>query len=179
MYNIAFGTLYSLFGYYKESDIQILNEATNLQKKLNCWKGTVYYNDVNSGLLTNGERLYSTPYEDINRQYANFQKEYNYYCANSISDLEYIEGCTEIIGNVVTSQIFREGNKRTAKCLFNALLISRGIVPPIIDFNRDNAKLWNDFACNISNRYMSVKKDILNASLRTCEYFMTLEKYKK
>lgn len=62
------------------------------------------------------------------------------------------------MGNVVTSQIFREGNKRTAKCLFNALLMSKGIVPPIINFSKDNAKLWNDIACNIKNRYMKVKK---------------------
>lgn len=177
--NIAYGTLYSLFGYYRGSNIQILTETTNLQKKLNCWRDTVYYNDVNSVLLPNGERLYSTPYEDISEQYTKFQEEYDYYCANSASDLEYIEGCTEIVGNVVTSQIFREGNKRTAKCLFNALLISRGIVPPIIDFNKDNAKLWNDFACNISNKYMSVKKEILDASLRTHEYFITPEKHKR
>lgn len=179
LYDIVSGTLYSLYGYPKRSNIQLLSEATNLQKKLNCWDGTVYYNDFNSVLLPNGERLYSIPYEDIEVQYANFQKEYNYYCENSSTDLEYIEGCTEIIGNIVTSQIFRQGNKRTAKCLFNALLISRNIVPPIIDFNKDNAKLWNDFAYNINNKYMSVKKEILDASLRTNEYFMSIEKHKR
>ena len=175
LYNIAYGTLFSLYAYHRGSNIQLLTEAINLQKRLNCWEGTVYYNDVNSVCLPNGEVLYSTPYEYIEEQYARFQEEYEYYHTNSSSDLEYIEGCTEIIGNVVTSQIFRVGNKRTAKCLFNALLMSKGIVPPIIDFNKHNAKLWNDFAYNINNKYMSVKKEILEASLRTYEYGISPE----
>lgn len=63
--NIAKGTLYSLFAYNNTKNINIYNELITLQKELNCWNGTVYYNDVNSVLLPNGDRIYSIPYEDI------------------------------------------------------------------------------------------------------------------
>ncbi len=170
LYDISCGTLFSIFGYCS-CDIKILDVVKELQEKLNCNNGTVYYNDFNTVVLPNGKKIYSTNYENIKSQYSNFQKEFDYYINNSSSSLEYIEGCTEILGNVVLSQIFRIGNKRTAKCLFNAMLINKGILPPIIDFNKKHGKLWLDFAYNKENKYMNAKNDIIENYIKLIKYF--------
>ena len=177
LYDIAYGTLYSLYG-YKDSKINIFDDCVEFQKKLNCFYGTVTEYDFNSVALPNGRKLISMPAMDISDSYAKYQEEYDYYCRNHSSDLELVEGCTEVMGNVVTSQIFKEGNKRTARCLFNAMMISNGIVPPIIDFTKDKSKLWDDFACNRFVRYLPAKKTILDESIKTKEYFPTLEHLK-
>lgn len=170
--DLAKGVLYSLSAYQEESCINIFNEAINLQKVLNCWRGTVYYNNVNIVCLSNGDKIYSIPYEDIERRYNDFQQEYEYYFRNSTSDLEYVEGCTEIVGNVVMSQIFIDGNKRTSKCLFNAMLVVRGIVPPILNFcHSDEIDLFEQFAYNRNNKYLPVKKEILEETLKVGELF--------
>ena len=172
LYDIAIGTLYSIDS-YKGRKINILEDCIVLQKMLNCYRGIVSDYDFNSVKLPNGSRLFSIPAMDIDYAYSNYQKEYDYYCSNSSCDLEFVENCAEVIGNVVTSQIFREGNKRTAKCLFNAMMISNGFVPPIIDFTTDNQKLWHDFACNIDNYYTPAKKTIIQETIKTKEYFQT------
>ena len=173
LYDIAMGTLYSLYG-YKDSKVNILDDCFTFQKQLNCFCGTVTDYDFNYIVLPNGQKLVSMPAMDIVDSYARYQKEYDFYCENHSSDLELIEGCVEVMGNVVTSQIFKEGNKRTARCLFNAMMISNGIVPPIFNFTRDKLKLWNDFACNRSNHYIPAKKAILDEAIRTKEYFPTI-----
>ena len=58
------------------------------------------------------------------------------------------------------------------------MMISNGIVPPIIDFTNDNLKLWYDFACNRGSCYIPAKKTILDEALKTKEYFKT-EQYTK
>ena len=174
LYDIAYGTLYSLYG-YKDFKINIFDDCVEFQKKLNCFYGTVTEYDFNSVALPNGRKLISMPAMDISDSYAKYQDEYDFCCANHSSDLELVEGCTEVMGNVVTSQIFKEGNKRTARCLFNAMMISNGIVPPIIDFTKDKSKLWDDFACNRGSRYIPAKKAILDEATKTKEYFPNLE----
>lgn len=149
--DLARGVLYSLTAYQEESHIKIYNDAINLQKALNCWRGTISYNNINSVRLSNGRVMYSIPYEDINNLYNRLQLKYDYFCKNSLSDLEYIEGCAEVAEGVITSQIFMEGNKRTTKCLFNAMLVARGIVPPILDFCDTEVNLFEQFACNCDN----------------------------
>lgn len=169
--DLAKGVLYSLSAYHEGSNIKIYDDAINLQKALNCWNGTIYYNNYNSVRLSNGNTIYSIPFEDIESIYSAYQKEFDYYFTNSASDLEYIEGCTEIAGNVITSQIFMEGNKRTTKCLFNAMLVARGIVPPILDFCDKDLNLWEQFACNRGNKYQPAKRTILEESLKVAKYF--------
>ena len=44
------------------------------------------------------------------------------------------------------AQILRQGNKRTAKCLFNKMVLSRGLLPPIMDLTQNDYSLWYDFA---------------------------------
>lgn len=169
--DLAKGVLYSLSAYQEGSHIDIFDDAINLQKALNCWHGTISYNNYNSVRLSNGDTIFSIPYEDIESIYSSYQKEYEYYFKNSTTDLEYIEGCAEVVGNVMTSQIFMTGNKRTSKCLFNAMLTARGIVPPILDFCDKDLNLWEKFALNRDNKYRHAKQTILEKSLEAAKYF--------
>lgn len=171
--DLAKGVLYSLSAYQEGSHIDIFDDAINLQKALNCWHGTINYNNFNSVRLSNDNTIFSIPYEDIERIYSSYQKEYEYYLKNSTTDLEYIEGCTEVAGNVMISQIFMTGNKRTSKCLFNAMLTARGIVPPILDFCDKDLNLWEKFALHRDNKYRSAKENILEESLKVAEFFST------
>ena len=171
LYDLAIGTLYSLYA-FRGTKVNLLDDCKNFQKKLNCYRGIVNEMNFNSVMLPNGERIYSISSYDIDNSFAAFQRQYEYYCKNSSSDLEFVEGSAEVLGNVLISQIFMQGNKRTARCLFNAMMISNGIVPPVIDFTENNQKLWFDLACNRDKRYLPAKKTIIDESLKTKEYFL-------
>lgn len=166
--DLSKGVLLSLS--HHRQQLNIFDTCNEFQKILNCNYGTVYYNDINHLTLPNKEVIYSTPYEDIKKQYATFQKKYEFFYQNA-TDLEYVEGCTEILGNVLMSQIFREGNKRTAKCLFNQMLISRGILPPVIDLNENESELWNDFAYSRKDRFDLAIPKVLQKTITEAEQF--------
>ena len=59
------------------------------------------------------------------------------------------------------AQIFLSGNKRTAKCLFNEMLISRGILPPVVDLNENELALWDSFVESRNLNYKEAKEQIL------------------
>jgi len=164
--SLAAGVLKSLCFNGKISNI--LNECFTIQKDLNCNRGTVGYNDVNTLRLPDGSVIYSTYVEDIKPQYERFQEAYNFYYQNC-SDLEFVENIIELFGDVTLTQIFREGNKRTAKCLFNKMLLSRGIIPPIADLNENERELWNSIAYGRFNRYPDAKKRLLSETIQINE----------
>lgn len=95
-------------------------------------------------------------------------KKPNFYYQNC-SDLEFVENIIELFGDVTLTQIFREGNKRTAKCLFNKMLLSRGIIPPIADLNENERELWNSIAYGRFNRYPDAKKRLLSETIQINE----------
>ena len=150
--------------------LNIFDICQEFQKILNCNYGTVYYNDFNHLNLPNGEKIFSTPYEDIKKQYNAFQKKYKYLYENA-TDLEYVEGCAEILGSVLMSQIFREGNKRTARCLFNQMLISRGILPPVLDLNENENELWNAYAYSRKERFDQAIPLVLYQTITQAQQF--------
>lgn len=169
LYDLAYGVLSSLTEYQQGDKIKIYNDALKIQDNLNCWDGIVSYDITNSITLSTGEIIYSLPRNDIKYEFYKFQQEYDYYNLNSSSDFEYIEGCVEIIGNVMLSQIFLDGNKRTSKCLFNAMLIARGITPPILNFCED--ELWEGFVLSRHNKYLKAKKMILEKAINLSKNF--------
>lgn len=169
LYDLAYGVLSSLTEYQQGDKIKIYNDAIKMQDNLNCWEGIVSSNIINSVTISTGEIIYSLPSSDIKKEFYNFQQEYNYYNANSSSDFEYIEGCIEIIGNVMLSQIFLSGNKRTSKCLFNAMLVAKGITPPVLNFCED--ELWEGFVLSRHNKYIKAKRMILEDCIKLNDYF--------
>lgn len=158
------GTLYSLTDSKKIDNI--LEEAKEMQREYNCWEGTVGYTDVNSIKLKNGDRIYSTYCEDIKDQYTGFQIQYDY-LYNNANDLEFVEGCVELLGGIMLSQIFRKGNKRTAKAMFHKMLLSRNIIPPVLDFNENDSALWDTFTDGRKERFEEAKLLILEKTIKT------------
>ena len=158
------GTLHSLTDSKKIDNI--LEEAKEMQREYNCWEGTVGYTDVNSVKLKNGDMIYSTYCEDIKDQYTGFQIQYDYFY-NNANDLEFVEGCVELLGGIMMSQIFRKGNKRTAKALFNKMLLSRNIIPPVLDFNENDSALWDTFTDGRKERFEEAKLLILEKTIKT------------
>ena len=69
------------------------------------------------------------------------------------------------------SQIFREGNKRTARCLFNQMLISRGILPPVLDFNENENELWNAYAYSRKERFDQAIPLVLYQTITQAQQF--------
>lgn len=158
------GILHSLTDSKKIDNI--LEEAKEMQREYNCWEGTVGYTDVNSVKLKNGDMIYSTYCEDIKDQYTGFQIQYDY-LYNNANDLEFVEGCVELLGSIMMSQIFRKGNKRTAKAMFHKMLLSRNIIPPVLDFNENDSALWDTFTDGRKERFEEAKLLILEKTIKT------------
>ncbi len=158
------GILHSLTDNKKINNI--LEEAKEIQREYNCWNGTVGYTEINSIRLKDGDMIYSTYCENIKDQYTRFKIQYNYFY-NHANDLEFVEGCVELLGSIMMSQIFRKGNKRTAKALFNKMLLSRNIIPPVLDFNENDSALWDTFTDGRKERFEEAKLLILEKTIKT------------
>ena len=145
----------------------ILQEAKKVQENYGLYYGISIYD--RQGITTeDGNYIISTPYEKINNQYARFQRQYEFFYENT-GDLEFVEGCVELLGDIMMSQIFEIGNKRTAKSLFNEMLLSRNIIPPAIDFNENDSALWYSFEKERENRYEDAKIWILTETIKVNE----------
>lgn len=60
------------------------------------------------------------------------------------------------------AQILQEGNKRTAKCLFNKMVLSRGLLPPVMDLTQNDYSLWYDFAESHAADFTLAKQSLLD-----------------
>lgn len=158
------GILHSLTDSKKIDNI--LEEAKEIQREYNCWNGTVGYTEINSIRLKDGDMIYSTYCEDIKDQYTGFWIQYDYFY-NNANDLEFVEGCVELLGSIMMSQIFRKGNKRTAKAMFHKMLLSRNIIPPVLDFNENDSALWDTFTDGRKERFEEAKLLILEKTIKT------------
>jgi len=145
----------------------MLQEAKKVQETYGLWYGISIYD--RQGIKTeDGNYIISTPYERINNQYAGFQRQYEFFYENT-SDLEFVEGCVELLGDIMMTQIFEVGNKRTAKALFNEMLLSRNIIPPAIDLNENDSALWYSFEKEREKRYEDAKIWILTETIKVNE----------
>lgn len=167
--DLACGTLKSFMNNKRIENLY--QEAKDIQSSLGIKSGTVYYTDINTLNLPNGDRIVSTYYEDIKPRFASLQKQYEYLYDNA-TDAEFLEGAIEIYGDIVVMQVFREGNKRTAKAVFNAMLLSRGIIPPVNDLNEQNGRLFLDIAYGRKERYMKAKYKLLLQTVDVKRQFM-------
>ncbi len=62
-----------------------------------------------------------------------YEKEYN----TEQSKEDYIKHISRICANFIYIQPYEDGNKRTGICLFNEMLLSKGIIPPPISLIND------------------------------------------
>ena len=79
----------------------------------------------------------AAPFEEIPQAMEKLQKEYEDLYKKEQSTEEYIKGATKIYADFMFLQPYEDGNKRTALCLLNSMLISKNIIPQPISLVND------------------------------------------
>lgn len=142
--DIARMTLLSLTEYGTEIDIEescktFRSEMRNIYGTTK--NGTEYRKkEVTIGSKTGINKnpvLQTIPFEEVPEAVRKLQTEYENAYKEDISKEEFIRRITKIYAEFMYIQPYEDGNKRTAACLFNRMLLSKGIVPPEISLIND------------------------------------------
>ena len=88
--------------------------------------------------ISNRPVIHTIQFEEVPEAIKNLQIEYEKAYNSSQSEEEYIKPIAKIYADFIFIQPYEDGNKRTAMCVFNSMLISKGIVPPPISLINDN-----------------------------------------
>lgn len=88
--------------------------------------------------ISNRPVIHTIPFKEVPEAIKNLQIEYEKAYNSSQSEEEYIKQIAKIYADFIFIQPYEDGNKRTAMCVFNSMLISKGIVPPPISLINDN-----------------------------------------
>lgn len=88
--------------------------------------------------ISNRPVMHTIQFEEVPEAIKNLQIEYEKAYNSSQSEEEYIKQIAKIYADFIFIQPYEDGNKRTAMCLFNSMLMSKGIVPPPISLINDD-----------------------------------------
>ena len=88
--------------------------------------------------ISNRPVMHTIQFEEVPEAIKNLQIEYEKAYNSSQSEEEYIKQIAKIYADFIFIQPYEDGNKRTAMCVFNSMLISKGIVPPPISLINDD-----------------------------------------
>lgn len=88
--------------------------------------------------ISNRPVIHTIQFEEVPEAIKNLQIEYEKAYNSSQSEEEYIKQIAKIYADFIFIQPYEDGNKRTAACLFNSMLMSKGIVPPPISLTNDD-----------------------------------------
>lgn len=162
------GILTSLEG--QQKPLNIKKTLLDIQKQNNCPAKLLTKEETNKLHISEKEIITSLSTDKIDKFLNNIQIKYDTLYQNT-TNYEFVEGCIEILGDLMLSQIFSDGNKRTAKCLFNKMLISKEILPPVVDLNENEQALWKDFVDSRTTNYHKAKEKILKKTYDTALQF--------
>lgn len=84
-----------------------------------------------------GNSFEPIPFEEVPQAIKQLQKDYEELYNGEHSTEEYINGATKIYADFMFIQPYEDGNKRTALCLFDSMLLSKDIIPPPISVIND------------------------------------------
>ena len=88
--------------------------------------------------ISNRPVIHTIQFEEVPEAIKNLQIEYEKAYNSSQSEEEYIKQIAKIYADFIFIQPYEDGNKRTAMCLFNSMLMSKEIVPPPISLTNDD-----------------------------------------
>lgn len=88
--------------------------------------------------ISNRPVIHTIQFEEVPEAIKNLQIEYEKAYNSSQSEEEYIKQIAKIYADFIFIQPYEDGNKRTAMCVFNSMLMSKGIVPPPISLTNDD-----------------------------------------
>lgn len=87
--------------------------------------------------ISNRPVIHTIPFKEVPEAIKNLQIEYEKAYNSTQSEEKYIEQISKIYADFIFIQPYEDGNKRTAMCLFNSMLLSKGIIPPPISLIND------------------------------------------
>lgn len=87
--------------------------------------------------ISNRPVMHTIQFEEVPEAIKNLQIEYEKAYNSSQPEEEYVKQIAKIYADFIFIQPYEDGNKRTAMCLFNSMLMSKGIVPPPISLTND------------------------------------------
>ena len=88
--------------------------------------------------ISNRPVIHTIQFEEVPEAIKNLQIEYEKAYNSSQPEEEYIKQIAKIYADFIFIQPYEDGNKRTAMCVFNSMLMSKGIVPPPISLINDD-----------------------------------------
>ena len=88
--------------------------------------------------ISNRPVIHTIPFEKVPEAIKNLQIEYEKAYNSSQPEEEYVKQIAKIYADFIFIQPYEDGNKRTAMCLFNSMLMSKEIVPPPISLTNDD-----------------------------------------
>lgn len=121
-------------------------------------KDTIKYKDISSSEYLEHNL---SPHQDIKSRMEELQKRYEELYLTSETNEEYISGVSGIFVDFLDIHPYENGNKITATCLLNNMLLSKGIIPPPISLANDE-KLGEAFAQKGKEKYNAVEEIISN-----------------
>lgn len=138
--------------------IDIRDVATQIRMQMNRIQpdkiNTEYRdnNDIQMGDENFREEVFKPiDFREIEERMEKFQKEYEeLFNDKEISDEDYLRGVARIYANIIYTQPYNDGNKRTAMGILNAMIISKRIIPPYLttvqggDFSKGIANTKNN-----------------------------------
>lgn len=87
--------------------------------------------------IRKGPVIHTIDFEKIPKSIEKLQERYEEVYNKNQSKEDYIKEITKIYVDFIYMQPYEDGNKRTALCLFNSMLLSKGIIPPPISLIND------------------------------------------
>lgn len=144
-------------------NLNVYQKCQEFKQLLNC-------NKKHPLITDDGKIVEPLIKEKHEKKFIRFQKKYEFLCKKT-TELEFIEGCLELLGDFLNAQLFERGNKEIAICLFNAIVMSRGILPPVIDLNENNYSLLNKFVNTHEKRYIDAIPLILKDTVTQTNQF--------
>lgn len=88
--------------------------------------------------ISNRPVIHTIQFEEVPEAIKNLQIEYEKAYNSSQPEEEYIKQIAKIYADFIFIQPYEDGNKRTAMCVFNSMLMSKEIVPPPISLTNDD-----------------------------------------
>ncbi len=82
--------------------------------------------------IRNGLVIHTIDFDEIPASVKGLQERYEEAYKKEQSKEDYIRDISKIYADFIYIQPYEDGNKRTSLCLFNSMLLSKGIVPPPI-----------------------------------------------
>lgn len=111
--------------------------------------------------IKKGPVIHTMEFEEIPKSIKGLQERYEESYNKNQSKEDYIRDITKIYVDFIYIQPYEDGNKRTGLCLFNSMLLSKGIVPPPISLI-NNERMTEAFYKVQDNDYTMLQDIIVN-----------------